>query len=265
MYVVPSRALSGAAAVAACFVLVSCSGGPADNAAAAKSDLPPAPVGTASLRGTIRFLGTPPAREAVRSGSADPSCHKSNDGKMPLLENVVVNENGSLRNVIIFVKEGLPAGSYAITTSPAVLNQSGCVYEPHVLSLQTDQPLRILNSDDTVHNVNGQGKVNERFNFSMINDKVPPKVKAFPSAEYPPFKIKCDVHPWMLSWAAVFPHPYHAVTGIEGTFEIAGLPAGEYTVETWQEEFGTQQHKVTLGDGESKELDLSYPAPAGAK
>lgn len=172
----------------------------------------------------------------------------------------MVNENGTLRDVIVFVKEGLPKGSHPVTSAPAVLNQVGCVYEPHVLAVQKGQQLQILNSDDTVHNVNGQGKANDRFNFSMINSKVPPKVVTFESTEYPPMKIKCDVHPWMLAWVGVFDHPYFSVTSLDGSYEIKGLPAGEYTLEAWHRHYGSKEYKVKVGDGEQATLDLAYAA-----
>lgn len=242
-------------------ILSSCST-PADQGREPAVKLPPAAMGTASIRGTVKFEGTPPVREPVRMGRADPTCHKTHDGRPPLQEDVVVNENGTLRDVIVSVKTGLKPGSYDVTSEPAVLNQVGCVYEPHVLSLQAGQELKILNSDDTVHNVNGQGKVNEKFNFSMLSSKAPPRIVKFEKAEYPPLKIKCDVHPWMLSWAAVFDHPYHDVTGLQGSFEIGKLPAGSYTIEAWHRHYGTQTVEVTLADGEQAELNLSYKAEA---
>lgn len=252
-----------AALCGASLFLTACSNAP-EPAASPRTELPPAPTGTASIRGTVRFAGTPPRREPVRIGNADPTCHKTGDGQPPLMENVVVNENGTLRDVIIYVKAGLPQGSYAVTSEPAILNQVGCVYEPHVIALQTGQELKVLNSDDTVHNVNGQGNANARFNFSMINAKVPPRVLKFDRPEFPPMKIKCDVHPWMLAWAAVFDHPYFDVTGLEGTFEITGLPAGEYTIETWHQEYAPQTHTVKLADGEQKELELTFSPESGA-
>jgi hypothetical protein len=58
--------------------------------------------------------------------------------------------------------------------------------------------------------------------------------------------FKCDVHPWMSSWAGVVAHPFFAVSGADGSFEIQGLPAGTYTLEAWHETLGTQTQKVTV-------------------
>ena len=53
-----------------------------------------------------------------------------------------------------------------------------------------------------------------------------------------PFKIKCDVHPWMIAYIGVFDHPYFAVTGDDGTYSISGLSSGEYVIEAWHERLG---------------------------
>ena len=79
--------------------------------------------------------------------------------------------------------------------------------------------------------------------------------------EEPAFRIKCDVHPWMSSYVAVFNHPYFAVTGPDGTFEIPGLPAGTYTIEAWHERLGSQRSGVTLLDGLTAMVDLAFTLP----
>ncbi len=62
----------------------------------------------------------------------------------------------------------------------------------------------------------------------------------------------------MEAWIGVVKHPFFAVTGNEGTFELKNLPPGEYSVEAWHEEFGTQSLDVTVGDSESKDLEFSF-------
>ena len=70
--------------------------------------------------------------------------------------------------------------------------------------------------------------------------------------------VKCNVHPWMKAYIGVQKHPFAAVTGADGTFTIQGLPPGDYTIEAWQEKYGTQDMKVTVGPKESKTADFSY-------
>jgi hypothetical protein len=77
-------------------------------------------------------------------------------------------------------------------------------------------------------------------------------------------RIKCDVHPWMESWAGVTEHPYHSVSGEDGSFSIDNLPAGDYVIEAWHERFGTQTQNVTVGDDEAATVDFSFGGEAAA-
>ena len=70
--------------------------------------------------------------------------------------------------------------------------------------------------------------------------------------------IKCNVHPWMKSYLGVVPHPYFTVTGADGSFELKGLPPGEYTVESWHEKLGVQKQTVTVLSGGDQATDFSY-------
>ena len=58
--------------------------------------------------------------------------------------------------------------------------------------------------------------------------------------------VKCNIHSWMHAYIGVVEHPYFAVTGADGTFEIPNVPPGDYVVEAWQEKLGTQEQKITV-------------------
>ena len=248
------------AIAAAISSLAGCSGtSGSDGPAATARSGPPAPTGSGVIAGVVKFDGPPPPREPIRVG-ADPACNAKHAADPPLSEDIVVNLDGTLRDVIVHVTVGLPAGSYPATTSPVVLDQDGCRYRPHVVTLAAGQPLEVRNSDDTIHNINGQGKQNQPFNFSMISNRVPPRTQTFAKAEMPPFKIKCDVHPWMMAWCAVFDHPYHGVTGADGRFALAGLPDGTYTVTAWHRELGTREATVTVSGATTATATFTFAA-----
>ena len=69
-----------------------------------------------------------------------------------------------------------------------------------------------------------------------------------------------SLHPWMKSYVAVFKHPFFAVTGKDGSFQLPNLPPGDYTIEAWHEKLGTMTQKITVTDGQTKSLDFTFKA-----
>ena len=70
--------------------------------------------------------------------------------------------------------------------------------------------------------------------------------------------VKCNVHPWMRGYIAVFKHPFFAVTGKDGSFDLKDLPPGTYTISAWHGKLGTQSQKVTVSAGQSQKLDFVF-------
>ena len=193
------------------------------------------------VTGKIAFDGQAPKPNRIRM-NADPVCMKAHKDAV-LSEEVVVNKNGTLKNVLVYVKDGLGGKTFPAAKNKVVFDQIGCVYEPHVLGIQTGQDLEVLNSDPTLHNVHSLSKSNTSFNQAMPM-KGMKLTKKFDKVEN--FKVKCEVHPWMNAYIGVFNHPFFAVTGDDGSFTLKGVPAGDYTVEAWHEKYGSQTAKVKV-------------------
>lgn len=201
----------------------------------------------ASITGKAIFEGTAPESAKVNL-SADPNCAALHPDGL-LSEEVSVNSNGTLKNVFVYVKEGLEGKTFTPPTVPATLDQKGCWYAPHVFGIQVNQPLEIINSDNTLHNVHSLAKGNKEFNLGMPIQGMKLK-KSFTKPEVM-VKFKCDVHPWMASYIGVLDHPFFSVTGAEGAFEIKDLPPGDYVIEAWHEKYGTQSQKVSIAATDS--------------
>ena len=210
-------------------------------------------TGTSSISGSVRYEGAVPKLRPLQM-DADPGCAKKHTADV-LPEVLVLGEDNALANVMVYVTGGLAGGSYAPPSEAAVLDQVGCRYSPHVISMQTGQPFKILNSDGLLHNVHGLPKVNTPFNKAMPA-AVTEANYAFDKEEV--FKIKCDVHPWMGAWVGVFTHPFHGVTGSGGSFSLEGLPSGTYDIEALHERLGTLTAQVTVADGEASTHDFVF-------
>ncbi|SVA65579.1 uncharacterized protein METZ01_LOCUS118433 [marine metagenome] len=214
-------------------------------------------VNAGTLKGHVTFDGKGPKPKRIKM-EADPVCTSSHSGPVHS-ENFKMAEDGSLAEVLVYLRNVSYSGG--VPEEPVVLDQKGCVYTPHVFGILRDQTLLIKNSDVTLHNIHSMPKVNKEFNFAMPK-VVKEKTASFDQSEDAPFYIKCDVHPWMKTWALVSDHPYFAVTDAQGNFSIDGIPAGTYEVVCWQEKFKkkTLTAYVKIGDGETTQ-DFTFTRP----
>lgn len=207
------------------------------------------------VSGKVSFDGAAPKAARVNM-NADPICMKAH--KDPVFsQEVVVNKNGTLKNVLVYVKEGLGGKKFDPPATKVTFDQNGCQYSPHVLGIQAGQELVVTNSDPTLHNVHSLSKENPQFNVAQPK-KGMTLTKKFDKLET--FKVKCEVHTWMNAWMTVFNHPFFAVTGDDGSFDLKKLPAGDYTIEAWHEKYGVQTMKVKVAASGEVKADFKYAA-----
>jgi plastocyanin len=205
------------------------------------------------VTGKISFSGNAPKPARIMM-NADPVCVKQH--KTPVVgEEVVVNTNGTLKNVLVYVKEGLGSRKFDPPAGKLEFEQKGCQYTPHVLGIQVGQELEIVNGDPTLHNVHSLSKENAQFNVAQPKQGMK-LTKKFDKPEV--FKVKCEVHTWMGAYIGVFGHPYFAVTSDDGSFKLKNLPAGDYTIEAWHEKYGTQTMKVKVAAGGAATADFKF-------
>ena len=210
-----------------------------------------------TLKGTVTYGGDKMPKVKTLKLDADAKCKAAHPGGKAKDDHYKIGAAKELEDAVVYIRKGLPKGKeYPTPSTPVQLNQKGCMYEPKVFGVQTNQKLKIVNSDATLHNVHAIPKSNPGFNIGMprqgmVNDK-----KSFPNPEVA-VKIKCDVHPWMWSYAAVLPHPFFSVTSADGSYEIKDLPAGDYTVEAYHSKLGRTRKDVTVGASDTKTLDIS--------
>jgi plastocyanin len=222
-------------------------------APAAAAPAAPVVAGGATITGKVTFAGTAPQLEQIRM-DADAYCKSAHSAPVYTQE-VEVNGNGTLKDVLVFVKSGV-SGSYPVPTTPVTLDQKGCQYHPHIFGIQAGQALKIVNSDGTLHNIHALPKINAEFNIGQPFQNMATE-KKFDKPEMP-VRFKCDVHKWMGAYCGVFNHPFFAATNDQGTFEIKGLPPGNYVLAAWQEKYGPQDQNVTVSGAEAKTVDFAF-------
>jgi hypothetical protein len=186
----------------------------------------------ANITGKVALKGTPKPEITVDM-AADPKCGALHD-KPVTTRHYVVDKDGGLANVLVYVKSGLTEKSFPVPAEVPVLDQNGCEYQPYVMGVMVNQKLKIRNSDPTLHNVHATPKAgtgNKEFNFAQPVKGMETE-KSFTNVEIP-VRFKCDVHPWMFAYVGVFDHPFYAVTGKDGTFTVKGVPKGKYVLEAY--------------------------------
>lgn len=255
-----ARILGLASVVALAVVVAGCS--KKTQQPAEKTAAPAAPAATVNpatagtITGTVKLIGKAPRMPIIRMG-ADPGCLKNNKGVVRS-QQVVVGENNTLENVVVYIKSGLGHYTYPTPSTPATLDQKGCMYYPHVVTLMAGQQFKVINSDPLTHNIHVMPKINRQWNESQTQGSAP-IIKEFARPEMA-IPVKCNIHPWMKAYIFVFGDPYFAKTGDDGTFTIKNVPPGTYTVEAWQEKYGTTEQQVTVGPKQTKTVNFSFKA-----
>lgn len=186
---------------------------------------------------------------------SDPQCAKQHPN--PITDDsIAVNPNGTLANVFVYIKQGLEDKKFEPPAEAVVIDQKGCWFGPRVLGIQVGQTLKVTNSDPVTHNIHPLAQVNREWNQSQAPG-AEAFTRKFTQAEVM-IRVKCNIHGWMHAWIGTVAHPYFAVTGADGTFQLRNVPPGQYTIEAWQEELGKQEQQITLSPSGKSEVLFTF-------
>ncbi len=212
---------------------------------------------TSTITGSIKFDGTPPVMAPIKPGGSR-FCVVNARGITE--QDVLVTKDKKLQNVVVYVRSGWQGKTYVAPVDPVILDQQRCVYVPHVVTIGIGQKLKVLNSDNTFHNVHARSSVNTPLNLAQP-EKGSENIFSFDHAE-PPFRIGCDLHSWMGVWVAVFEHPFHSKTDDSGKYELK-LPPGKYEIAAWHEKLGEKVKQMEVSANEKAQLDFNFSANDG--
>lgn len=211
------------------------------------------------ITGTITLKGTPPKERDITPLKDDPTCGKLHT-EMPTTHFYVVGSNGELADVVVSL-QGAPGPSTGASAPPAELDQKGCEYSPQILAVQTGQKIVVKNSDPVLHNIHdlpNPDSGNPEKNMAQMPNG-PALTFTFDKPEEF-LKFKCDVHPWMFAWVSIFDNPYFAISGKDGTYKIANVPPGKYTLKAAHRKAGVVTQQIEVKDGAPTKVDLTLEA-----
>lgn len=208
-----------------------------DESASAEQSAEEIAEGWGNLRGRFVFGGDPPQPVKLVVTKDLQVC-----GKGDLFnESLVVHpENKGIRNVVVQLylkrndKRPPIHDSYAAAANSVVqLDNVLCRFDGHVVGVQTSQTLLIRNLDAVGHNTKIDALSNTAINpILAANSQLEHQ---FTKPERAPVPVSCSIHPWMSGHLLVVDHPYFCITDENGEFEIANLPAGDWSFSAWHE------------------------------
>ena len=215
-----------------------------------------------SIKGRFVVDGTAPEPPALDT-SKDAFC----SDKKPTNQSLVIGKDNSLVNAVVYLR--VPTGKkveinpeYAAKLQePAILDNSGCSFHPHILMVRVGQPFIIKNSDPVGHNTKASLVANGQFNVTVAagqETKTP-----ITKAESLPLPVNCNIHPFMEGHLLVQDHPYMAVSGDDGSFEIKDIPAGKQEFQLWHEASGYLKNLKFKGGVTDRRGRAELTIPAG--
>ena len=208
-----------------------------------------------TITGQVKLIGARPRAEAPHVGP-DTACLELG-GAPTAGEDLVLDAEGAVANAFVYIKDGLDRRQpFNRPTTAAVLDQRGCRFVPRVLGVQVGQPLEVINSDPTEHDVHAVGLHNAEFNRAQPLQGMR-ETRVFTAPEVM-VRVKCDTHAWMAAYVGVLDHPFYAVTRADGRFDMPDVPPGQYTVEVWHERLGAQTARVRVDTRKAEPLAFTF-------
>ena len=199
-----------------------------------------------TIKGRIVYSEDAPAAEKIDVERDSEVC-----GIAGLVEEslVVHKDNRGIRYVAIWLetRDEIPVHPdlKQLPRKTPVIDNRDCRFDPRMLAVRTGQTFELKNSDPVAHNAAVYARRNSP--FSEIIPMNQPLQKKFAKFETLPVRVDCSIHAWMKAWLIVTDHPYVAVSGEDGSFEIKSVPTGEWKFRFWHERPGYVQTLLTKG------------------
>jgi plastocyanin len=222
----------------------------------AKQGKPVDPATAGSVSGKVTLSGPAPAPEMLHV-AVDQTCIQAM-GTTAKSDAVLIGADGAIQNAFVYIKDSMSDYTFDVPSTPVVLDQKGCRYSPRIFGVRVGQPLEMVNSDATLHNVHAMPMVNQEFNRGMPQQNS--RMTQIFTAPEQMVRFKCDLHAWMNAYGGVMPHPFFAVTGEDGAFTLKGVPPGKYDVAVWHEKLGTATQTVEIGNSQAVALNFTLTA-----
>jgi len=203
-----------------------------------------------TIKGKIVYKGDVPIRTVV------PTKDKDVCGGVREEPEVKVGADSGVGDAFVYLKD-VEQGKPWPTSGTPVLENKGCMFHPDIQAIPAGK-LSVLNSDPVLHNTAGYYGKRNAFNVALPNQGKAVEVELKRAGQV---RVECDAHGWMLGFVYAVDNPYYALTAPDGTFEIADVPPGKYTLIANQAFTGPVEFEVEVAAGQTAEIPVELKEP----
>lgn len=202
--------------------------------------------GGGTIEGKVVYQGAVPMRKIITTKDQD-VCGGIRDEP-----EIVVSGDKAVKDAVVYLAKVDQGKAWPAADPKPTLDNIKCVFEPRVQVMRAGT-LVVKNSDPVLHNTHGFYGKRTAFNMALPNQgqEIPADLERTGTV-----RIECDAHGWMMGWVYVVDNPYFAVTGEDGSFSIADVPPGDYTLIATHEFTGPIEIPVTVKAGEPASVPI---------
>jgi plastocyanin len=156
-------------------------------------------------------------------------------------------------DAVVYVA-AIPGKTFPPPAAHARIDQLNMVFTPRVLPVLVGTTVDFLNSDVLLHNVFTPDACADKFNLGTW-----PKgqMRSYTFKRECAAALLCMVHPEMEAFVVAVPTPYWAVTKADGSYRIADVPDGAYTVKVWHPKLKAFQKAVTVAGATQADFTIA--------
>jgi plastocyanin len=156
-------------------------------------------------------------------------------------------------DAVVYVA-AIPGKTFPPPAAHAKIDQLNMVFTPRVLPVLVGTTVDFLNSDVLLHNVFTPDACADKFNLGTW-----PKgqMRSYTFKRECAAALLCKVHPEMEAFVVAVPTPYYTVTKADGSYHIADVPDGAYTVKVWHPKLKASQKAVTVAGATQADFTIA--------